>query len=103
MPSSVQIKDFAKRLEDTIRCILPAKTVIDLLLDDGSPTMAQLSIVGKRSSVIGGAPIEPVKIKVTPLRPLFKIEDDEKCFRGSKCAVCLVFIKRTISSKLVSL
>ncbi|KAL3808937.1 hypothetical protein ACHAXA_001128 [Cyclostephanos tholiformis] len=83
VPSSVQIKDFAKRLEDTIRCILPAKTVIDLLLDDGSPTMTQLSNVSKRSSVIGGAPIEPVKIKVTPLRPLFKIEDDEKCFRGT--------------------
>ncbi len=83
MPSSVQIKDFAKRLEDTIRCILPAKTVIDLLLDDGSVTVTQLSNVSKRSSVIGGAPIEPVKIKVTPLRPLFKIEDDDKCFRGT--------------------
>ena len=38
----------------------------------------------KRQTVgIGGAPSEPVKIKVTPLRPLFKIEDNEKCFRGT--------------------
>ena len=37
-----------------------------------------------RTVAIGGAPLESVKIKVTPLRPLFKIEDNEKCFRGSK-------------------
>ena len=83
VPNSVQIKDFASRLENAIRCILPAKTMIDLLLDDGSPTMAPKSTGGKRSA-IGSAPMEPVKIKVTPLRPLFKIEDNEKCFRGSK-------------------
>ena len=83
VPNNVQIKSFAKRLEETIRCILPQKTIIDLLLDDGSPTTTQLSISGKRPSVIGGAPIEPVKIKVTPLRPLYKVEDDEKCFRGT--------------------
>ena len=47
--------------------------------------MAPKSTGSKRPTVIGGAPIEPVKIKVTPLRPLFKIEDNEKCFRGSKC------------------
>ncbi len=83
VPNSVQIKDFSSRLENAIRCILPAKTMIDLLLDDGSPTMAAKTTGGKRSA-IGSAPIEPVKIKVTPLRPLFKIEDNEKCFRGSK-------------------
>ena len=50
------------------------------------------SNVGKRSSAIGGAPIEPVTIKVTPLRPLFKVEDDEKCFRGSEFDLELIFI-----------
>lgn len=83
-PNSVQIKDFASRLEKAVRGILPNKTVIDLTLDDGSPTMAQRPTGGKRAGVVvGGAPIEPVKIKITPLRPLFKIEDNEKCFRGT--------------------
>ena len=58
--------------------------MIDLQLDDGSPTVGPLTNVGKRQSVIGGAPVEPVTIKVTPLRPLFKVEADEKCFRGSE-------------------
>jgi len=83
-PNSVQIKDFASRLENAVRCILPNKTMIDLVLDDGSPTVTTKGAGGKRSNVvIGGAPIEPVKIKVTPLRPLFKMEDNEKCFRGT--------------------
>lgn len=82
VPNSVQIKDFATRLESALRCILPNKTTIDLLLDDGSPTMAgPRAASGNR---LGGASGEPVKIKVTPLRPLFKIEDNEKCFRGSE-------------------
>ena len=84
VPNSVKIRDFASRLESAVRCILPSKTVIDFLLDDGSPTMTARSTGSKRNAVIGGAPIEPLKIKVTPLRPLFKIEDNEKCFRGSK-------------------
>jgi hypothetical protein len=45
--------------------------------------MAPKTTSGKRQAVIGGAPIEPIKIKVTPLRPLFKMEDTEKCFRGT--------------------
>jgi len=83
VPNSVQIKDFASRLESAVRCILPNKTTIDLLLDDGSPTLTPKSTGSKSRNVIGGAPIDPVKIKVTPLRPLFKTEDNEKCFRGT--------------------
>lgn len=98
VPSSVQIKDFATGIEDAIRCILPAKTVIDLQLDDGSPTVGPLTTVGKRQSVIGGAPIEPVTIKVTPLRPLFKVEDNEKCFRGSEFNMSLTFCTITNNS-----
>lgn len=85
VPNSVQIRDFASRLESAVRCILPNKTTIDLHLDDGSPTLAARTSGGKRQAVIGGAPIEPAKIKITPLRPLFKMEDNEKCFRGSEC------------------
>lgn len=83
VPNSVQIKDFASQLEKAIRAILPAKSTIDLLLDDGSPAISSKSTGSKRQGV-GGPAIEPVKIKVTPLRPLFKMEDNDKCFRGSK-------------------
>ena len=82
-PNSAQIKDFGSRLESAVRSILPNKTTIDLVLDDGSPTMTPKAPGNKRQPVIGGAPIEPIKIKVTPLRPLFKMEDTEKCFRGT--------------------
>ena len=80
VPSSFSIKDFASRLETSIRSILPAKSTIDILLDDGSPVVPKTS--GKRGSALGGVTGEPIKIKVTPLRPLFKMEDSEKCFRG---------------------
>lgn len=84
VPSKVTSKQFATNLEAAVRCILPNKTTIDLLLDDGSPTVMPNALGNKRQTVgIGGAPSEPVKIKVTPLRPLFKIEDNEKCFRGT--------------------
>ena len=80
IPSCFSIKDFASRLETSIRSILPAKSRIDILLDDGSPVVPKTS--GKRGSALGGVTSEPIKIKVTPLRPLFKMEDSEKCFRG---------------------
>ena len=83
-PHSVQIKEFAATLENAVRSILPNKTTIDMQIDDGSPTVAQKTAFGKRSNAIGGAPIEPIKIKITPLRPVFKVEDSEKCFRGSE-------------------
>ena len=83
-PHSVQIKEFAATLENAVRSILPSKTTIDMQIDDGSPTVAQKTAFGKRSNAIGGAPIEPIKIKITPLRPVFKVEDSEKCFRGSE-------------------
>ena len=83
-PHSVQIKDFAATLENAVRSILPSKATIDMQIDDGSPTVTPKTAFGKRSNAIGGAPIEPIKIKITPLRPVFKVEDSEKCFRGSK-------------------
>lgn len=82
VPSSFSIKDFASRLETSIRSILPAKSTIDIVLDDGSPVVPKNS-GGKRGSALGGVAGEPIKIKVTPLRPLFKMEDTEKCFRGT--------------------
>lgn len=85
----MQIKDFAAYLENAVRCILPKTTPIDLLMDDGSPTMNPKTTGNKR---VGGPPVEPVKIKVTPLRPLFKIEDNDKCFRGSELSLILTVV-----------
>lgn len=82
VPSSFSIKDFASRLETSIRSILPAKSIIDIVLDDGSPVVPK-NLGIKRGSALGGVAGEPIKIKVTPLRPLFKLEDTEKCFRGT--------------------
>jgi hypothetical protein len=82
VPSSFSIKDFASRLETSIRSILPSKSTIDIVLDDGSPVVPKNS-GGKRGSALGPVAGESIKIKVTPLRPLFKIEDKEKCFRGT--------------------
>jgi hypothetical protein len=81
VPSTFTIKDFASRLETSIRSILPSKSTIDILLDDGSPVVKNTG--GKRGSALGGVTSEPIKIKVTPLRPSFKMEDTEKCFRGT--------------------
>ncbi len=95
-PHSVQIKEFAATLENAVRSILPSKTTIDMQIDDGSPTVPQKTAFGKRPNAIGGAPIEPIKIKITPLRPVFTVEDSEKCFRGSKysyhCILCSFII-----------
>jgi hypothetical protein len=82
VPSSFSIRDFASRLETSIRSILPSKSTIDIVLDDGSPVVPKNS-GGKRGSALGPVAGESMKIKVTPLRPLFKIEDKEKCFRGT--------------------
>jgi hypothetical protein len=92
-PHSVQIKEFAATLENAVRSILPSKTTIDMQIDDGSPTVPQKTAFGKRSNAIGGAPIEPINIKITPLRPVFKVEDSEKCFRGSKYFATVSFAR----------
>jgi len=74
-------REFVKRLETAVRSILPNKSTIYLVLDDGSPNQL---LPTKKTATRAGAPIEPIRIKVTPLRPLFKVEGNtEKGFRGS--------------------
>ena len=81
VPVACSIKKFTAQIETSIRSILPAKSVIDIVLDDGSPVVPKTG--GNRVSALGGVVGESVKIKVTPLRPLFKIDDGEKHFRGT--------------------
>ena len=67
----VKLEEFGKLLFDAIKCIIPDNTPIDLVLDDGRP---EESSSGWRppSRRLGPTPMEPVKIKVTPLRPLVR-------------------------------
>lgn len=68
-PTSVKLEQFGKQLSEAIRSILPDHTPIHLVLDDGRPDEAHLWRMTERRS-LGPSPLEPVKIKVTPLRPL---------------------------------
>lgn len=61
------IVTFGKELRDVLRCIIPAKTPIHLVLDGRPEESVHPNQGGPR---IGGAPLEPVKVKVTPLRPV---------------------------------
>lgn len=63
---NVSIVDFGKELRDVLRCIIPAKTPIHLVLDGRPDDNMHQNQGGPR---MGGAPLEPVKVKVTPLRP----------------------------------
>lgn len=69
--SAVKLEQFGNHLTDMIRGILPENTPIDLVLDDGRPTTRGFKPSSQRRT-LGPTPIEPVKIKVTPLRPLLK-------------------------------
>jgi hypothetical protein len=71
---SVKLEQFGKHLTDVINGILPENTPIDLVLDDGRPETHGFRPSSQRRP-LGPTPIEPVKIKVTPLRPLLKRAD----------------------------
>jgi len=71
------LADFGKRICDMLKSLLPENTPIDLVLDDGKPEEPKPKRPKKR---IGGPPIDPVKIKVTPLRPMIQREG---VYRGS--------------------
>ena len=68
---SVKLEEFGKLVFEAINCILPDNTPIDLLLDDGRPEESS-SGLRPLSRRLGPTPLEPVKIKVTPLRPLVR-------------------------------
>lgn len=64
----VKLDQFGEELRAVIRCIVPDKTPIHLVLDGRAEEQKQPSYGGIRA--MGGTPLEPVRIKVTPLRPL---------------------------------
>ncbi len=67
----VKLDEFGKQLCDVITSIVPEKTPIDLVLDDGR---ADEGLHRGYTSFgrLGAAQLEPVRIKVTPLRPLVR-------------------------------
>jgi hypothetical protein len=68
--SGVKLEQFGRELREVIRCIIPDKTPIHLVLDGHAEEVAGPSNIG--FSRMAGAPLEPVRIKVTPLRPLVR-------------------------------
>ena len=68
-PSSLKLQEFGSYLSKVIRSILPDNTPIDLVLDDGRTEQPNKWRSTQRRA-LGPTPLEPVKIKVTPLRPL---------------------------------
>ena len=77
--ATVKLAKFGKLLCHVLKCVLPEKTPIDLVLDDGRPDESGQKRQNQRRG-LGAAPREAVKIKVTPLRPLLK---NESTFRGT--------------------
>jgi hypothetical protein len=65
---NVTLSKFGKELREVIRCIIPEMTPIHLVLDGKPEESLQPSAGG--FSRMGGAPLEPVRVKVTPLRPV---------------------------------
>jgi len=70
-PKHIKLDEFGTKLSEMIKSILPDNSPIDLVLDDGRPEDASKWRSNQRRAR-GVAPLEPVKIKVTPLRPLLK-------------------------------
>ena len=67
--SWVRLDQFGEHLREVIQCIIPDRTPIHLVLDGRADDSSQRTYGG--FSRLGPAPLEPVRIKVTPLRPLF--------------------------------
>jgi hypothetical protein len=68
--TKMSLTRFGKELREVLRSIIPDKTPIHLVLDGKPEEIGQTN----PSSFIrmGGAPLEPVKVKVTPLRPVIR-------------------------------
>ena len=74
----MKLEEFGHHLSTVIKSILPNKTPIDLVLDDGRPDDPQRRQAPRK--LLGAPPLDPIKIKITPLRPLFF---GGKCCRGT--------------------
>jgi hypothetical protein len=66
--SNVKLEQFGKELREVIRCIIPDKTPIHLVLDGRPDEGGQQNYGGFRM----GSQLEPVRVKVTPLRPMVR-------------------------------
>ena len=66
--SSVKLEQFGTELREVIRCIIPEKTPIHLALDGRAEEVSQPSA----SNRLSGASLEPVRVKITPLRPIVR-------------------------------
>lgn len=67
--SWVRLEQFGDGLREVIKSIIPERTPIHLVLDGRDEDSSQRNYGG--FGRLGPAPLEPVRIKVTPLRPLF--------------------------------
>lgn len=68
---AVRLDQFGQELRAVIQSIIPDRTPIHLVLDGRATERSEDGGTFAGFSRIGPAPLEPVKIKVTPLRPLF--------------------------------
>ncbi|ACI65622.1 predicted protein [Phaeodactylum tricornutum CCAP 1055/1] len=68
--SSVALDQFGEELRGVIKSIIPDKTPIHLVLDGRPESRLEEGNISLGFSRIGPAPLEPVRIKVTPLRPM---------------------------------
>jgi len=70
--TKMSLTTFGTELRDVLRSIIPEKTPIHLVLDGRPEESVQTNPAGFVR--MGGAPLEPVKVKVTPLRPVVRNE-----------------------------
>jgi hypothetical protein len=68
---TVRLDQFGQELRDVVKSIIPDKTPIHLVLDGRSETKLEDGAMNFGYNRMGPTPLEPVRIKVTPLRPLF--------------------------------
>jgi hypothetical protein len=67
--SEVNLEKFGAELREVIRCIIPDKTPIDLVLDGRPEETGQQNYSSINRM---GANLEPVRVKVTPLRAMVR-------------------------------
>ena len=70
---NVKLEEFGTHIKNVIQSLLPEDTPIDLFLDDGRPEEPPKRQTTK-VRMAPGSSLEPIKIKVTPLRPMIKGE-----------------------------
>lgn len=64
--STIKLEEFGEELKEVIRCIIPDNTPIHLVLDGRAEEGESRNYAGFRM----GAQLEPVRVKVTPLRAM---------------------------------